>query len=329
MTFKQNWEKADSQIQLPAKTIQAMLKMAFPNKELLSYQLIFGGCANLNYKVQVKSGGDEVPYLLRIYLRDSIAAFREKNLAILLKQTVPIPNIYFIGEYDHYHFSIAQYISGVTLRDLLLGNEPYDLQTLMFDVGVMLAQIQNHRFLKSGFFNPDLKVIKPASQSDLLAFATECMRHENAINVLQPNLLDRIRYCLSTLKHCFPDEKESLLVHGDFDPANILVERQNGQWRITGILDWEFSFSGSPLWDVANMLRYAHEMPTAFEDFFIQGLKTGYNLPPNWHISIHLLNLLSLLDCLVRSSVQNEPNRCQDIRALIVRIITQLESYHD
>ena len=327
MTFKQNWEKVDAQIQLPTKTIQAMLKMAFPNKELLSCQLSLGGCANLNYKVRVKS--DEVPYLLRIYLRDSDAAFREKNLAILLKQTVPIPSIYFIGEYGHYHFGIAQYISGITLRDLLLGNEPYDLKTLMFDVGVMLARIQNHRFLKSGFFNPDLKVTKPASESDLLAFATECMQHENAINVLQPNLLNRIRYCLSTFKHYLPDEKESLLVHGDFDPANILVERQNDQWYITGILDWEFSFSGSPLWDVANMLRYAHEMPASFKDFFMHGLKTGYNLPSNWHISIHLLNLLSLLDCIVRSSVKNEPNRCQDIRALIVHIITQLESCHD
>jgi len=84
LTFKQNWEKPNSQIQLPTKTIKAMLKMAFPNKELLSCELIFGGCANLNYKVQVKSGG-EIPYLLRIYLRDSAAVFREKNLAILLK----------------------------------------------------------------------------------------------------------------------------------------------------------------------------------------------------------------------------------------------------
>tara|TARA_Y100001968_G_C19452332_1_gene769552 strand:- start:8277 stop:9266 length:990 start_codon:yes stop_codon:yes gene_type:complete len=329
LTFKQSWEKTDLQIQLPTKSINAMLKMAFPHKEISSYQLIYGGCANLNYKVQVKGSDDEVPYLLRIYLRDSDASFREKNLAILLKQTVPIPSIYFIDEYRHYHFGIAQHISGITLRDLLLGSELYDLQTLMFDVGVMLARLQNHRFLKSGFFNSDLKVIKPVSESDLVAFATECMQHENAINVLQPNLLDRIRYYLSTSKHCLPNEKESLLVHGDFDPANILVERQNGQWCITGIFDWEFSFSGSPLWDIANMLRYAHEMPATFEDCFIHGLKTGYNLPPNWHISINLLNLLSLLDCLVRSSIKNEPNRCQDIRALIVRIITQLESYHE
>ncbi|KTD64288.1 phosphotransferase family protein [Legionella spiritensis] len=327
MTFKQHWEKTDAQIQLPEKTIKAMLEIAFPQKTILSYQLISGGCANLNYKIDLEN--EEFPYILRIYLRDKNAAFREKNLASLLKNTVPVPLIYRVDDYDNYRFAVTRYMSGISLRDLLLGKEPYDLQTIMFDAGAMLAKIQNHRFLKAGFFNPELEIVKTPSQFDLMAFAKECMQHENTINLLKTDLLARADSCLSTFKDCFPDEKMCSLVHGDFDPANILVTRENGQWFVAGILDWEFSFSGSPLWDVANMLRYAHEMPAEFEDFFLKGLKTGYHLPPDWRISIHLLNLLSLLDCLVRSSLETTPNRCQDIHALIAHIITQLENGYD
>jgi Ser/Thr protein kinase RdoA (MazF antagonist) len=62
-------------------------------------------------------------------------------------------------------------------------------------------------------------------------------------------------------------------VHGDFDPANILVDKVNDAWSVTGILEWEFAFSGSYLWDVANMLRYAHKMPLEFQNSFIDALE--------------------------------------------------------
>ena len=136
-------------------------------------------------------------------------------------------------------------------------------------------------------------------------------------------------------------EDEKNLVHADFDLANIIVQEVYGIWKITGILDWEFSFSGSVLCDVANMLRYAHRMPSIFEEAFLQGLlsksKKGQSivskfrdqycvaLPENWRITVHMLNLLSLLDCLVRSDPQNRPNQCSGIRELIDHILSELE----
>lgn len=73
----------------------------------------------------------------------------------------------------------------------------------------------------------------------------------------------KIRRYFNEYAYALPDKEEKHLVHADFDPANILVDKINGSWCVSGILDWEFSFSGSVLCDVANMLRYAHEMPPA------------------------------------------------------------------
>lgn len=113
----------------------------------------------------------------------------------------------------------------------------------------------------------------------------------------------------------FPDHTENHLVHADYDPANILVQHIQGEWKISAILDWEFAFSGSTLCDVANMLRYAHHMPTEFEEAFIQGLQNGgVQLAENWRITMCLLNLLALLDCLTRSPTDNRPNQCSDFR---------------
>lgn len=81
--------------------------------------------------------------------------------------------------------------------------------------------------------------------------------------------------------------------------------------------DWEFAFSGSPLWDIANMLRYSHQMPTQFEASFIQGLATEFILPRDWKTTIYLLNVMSLLDCLTRCTKVLRPKQCADITTLI------------
>lgn len=101
-----------------------------------------------------------------------------------------------------------------------------------------------------------------------------------------------------------------------------MINKINNEWEISGILDWEFSFSGSYLWDVANMLRYEHKIPPEFQDAFIHGLNSGaVQLPRNWSCTIDIMNLTSLLDCLKRSNPQKKPNQCSDIRDLIQNIL--------
>ena len=78
------------------------------------------------------------------------------------------------------------------------------------------------------------------------------------------------------------------------------------------------------------MLRYAHHMPSEYEKAFLHGLKNGgVQLPENWRISILLLNLLSILDCLTRDPPAKRPNQCADICDLISFIIQHLDKYHE
>ncbi|WP_133128832.1 phosphotransferase family protein [Legionella nagasakiensis] len=324
MTFKQHWEKSDQQFQPSANMIETMVKLAFPTQKRSSFKIISGGCANLNIHIQLACK-DEPSFILRIYLRDKEAAYREQKLGMLLKHTIPVPQIYFIGHYEDYPFAMAKYLPGITLRDLLLTpHQSYDLSTVMFEAGSLLAEIQSHQFSEAGFFDKTLNIIQPASQHGYGEFAQQCLKNPMVMDTLSPEIITTISHCLEHLKSFFPDESEKHLVHGDYDPANILVIKTNHEWQISGILDWEFSFAGSPLFDVANMLRYAHQMPKAFEDSFLQGLTSKYTLPKHWRITIHLLNLISLLDCLTRCPRGERPNQCKDIRLLIEHIMNEL-----
>ena len=116
------------------------------------------------------------------------------------------------------------------------------------------------------------------------------------------------------------------LTHGDYEPANILVHKVSGKWQISAILDWEFAHSGSLLQDIANMLRYSHQLPYFFEEQFLHGLsESGVILPGHWRRTTHLLNLLALLDCLQRYDPLSRPKRLLDIKKLIEYINKELE----
>ena len=157
---------------------------------------------------------------------------------------------------------------GISLRDLLLGDAPHDLNAIMSEVGMILSKTTAHEFPKAGFLNKDLEVVSYDS-SDVIKFAQDCLNDKTVLSVLSPEMIDEIKKAIKQYAYLFPTDGEKHLVHGDFDPANILVDKINDSWVVTGILDWEFAFSGSCLWDVANMLRYAHRMPPEFQSSFI------------------------------------------------------------
>lgn len=324
MTFKNDWEKTDQQIKIPPETIQAMVAIALSEKKLASYEVISGGCVNLNIKIHLLN--EPQPFILRVYVRDKDAAYREQKLAELLKHTVPIPKVYFVGECEGYRFAITEYMSGISLRDLLLNHPNESIESIMFQAGQVLANIQQIQFPRVGFFDADLKVSQPITRKDYLTFVQTCLTHPTVVEQIGLNNIDKIKEYHEKYSALLLDETQTHLVHADYDPANILVDKVEGQWKITAILDWEFSHSGSTLLDVANMLRYAHHMPPIFEEAFLQGLKQGgVTLPENWRIRIQLLNVSALLDCLIRCTPKESPNRCADIRELIDHTLLELE----
>jgi len=327
--FKVDWVRQVSHTLVsdvlgPEGMVEAMVRLAYPDKKLISYALIAGGCANLNFKIQLEN--EKQPLILRIYLRDKDAAYREKKLAAMLKETVPAPLTHYIGKLEGHHFAITEFIPGISLRDLLLGNEPHDLNAIMSEVGMILSKITAHEFPKAGFLNKELEVVEHES-CDIIKFAHDFLNDRTVVSVLSPEMIDEIKKAIKQYAYLFPTDGEKHLVHGDFDPANILVDKINGSWVVTGILDWEFAFSGSYLWDVANMLRYAHKMPPEFQNSFIDALqRNGIKLPPDWGTTAYLLNLSSLLDLLKRSDPKDNPHRCGDIREIINHILSKLNN---
>lgn len=321
MTFKANWEETSTRINLSEGLILKMLGTYYTgDNDIKSVSIIPGGCANINVLTELNVS--DTPTILRVYLRDKESVYIEQKTSLLLHKKLPVSEFYHIGEYDGYTFAIIEYLPGQTLRDLLLKSKNPDINDIMFKVGMILGKITNIKFPSGGFFNKNLEIEKGITPEGLVSFCFECLENNKVKAELPQQQRYQIKNIFRVYKNLLPDETESNLVHADFDPANILVTEVNGQIEVSGILDWEFSFSGSTLCDVANMLRYAHQMPSEYQDAFLNGLRgSGYTLPSAWQITVNLLNIVSMLDFLVRSDSENRPNQIKDIQELITHIL--------
>lgn len=320
MTFKENWEKAHARVPLSNELILKILGTYYAEDHIKSASVIEGGCANINVLVHLKSS--DIPVILRIYLRDQDSAYREQKISTLLEDKVPVPKFYHVAQSCGHTFAITEYLPGKPLRDFLTCDPRLNMSEIMVKVGKVLGCLSNITFANSGFFNKNLEVEKSTTREELVNFCFESLKHPRVKAAIPLTQREQIKAIFKSYKNLLPDESAKNLVHADFDPANILVTEKEGVIEISGILDWEFSFSGSTLWDIANMLRYAHQVPRDYKDSFLEGVSsTGYQLPDSWQITITLLNMASLLDSLQRTPLNDRPNQVKDIQDLMSHMV--------
>ena len=313
--FKDKWEKISSFHFLPSGLVEKIVGHTFPGEHLIFHNVLAGGCANLNIKILLKN---KAPLILRLYLRDKTASCKEEKLSLLLKEKIPIPLVYHKGFIGNYDFAFTNFIEGISLRDFLQNDCSKERWSLMEEVGFILSKISTYTFHQPGALTENLDTFPLPSTTDYLHSLKRILNQKSILGILPHQTMTKIYYIFNHYTPLLPQEREKSLVHGDFDPSNILVNKSNGIWKVSGILDWEFAFSGSLLWDVATMLRYAHKMPPVFQESFLKGLqKGGIVLPQGWKLSVTLLTILSLIDCLERSDLHLQPNRCADIADLL------------
>lgn len=322
MTFRKNWERSTELFEVPAAVIEGMVHQAMPHNKLLSYELIHEGCSNLNVKLRIDDP-DAPSLILRIYFVNQDGPFMERLSYRLLNNRVPMPCIHYIGKYEEYQFSIAQCMPGKSLRDFLFADHTADeMEKMMFAVGVVLSRIASFQFPCAGTFNRELTFVGGCSQQGYLDCMNLFLKKESVLSHFKNETLSSIREFTECHKELFPTGVETSFVHGDFDPNNILVDQIAGEWKVTGVLDWESPFSGTIFCDISNMLRYRHQMPLIFETSFLAGFQSqGAMIPDNWRDHVDLLNLTALLSCLSHSNPKKSPQQCADICELIKGIV--------
>jgi len=225
----------------------------------------------------------------------------------LVRADVPVPEIIYAeleGRQGTPPFVLMEYVEGLQLRELKRRRDPEALAQAARSIGEVLARISSYRFDQPGTLGPG-----PTPHTREIKSTPQIIEDCLASPTFQANVPIAVAEKICTITRRWADrlaslDRECSLVHGDFNNRNTLVREVNGRWQVAAILDWEFAFSGSPIWDVASILRYERPARAPMEPYFSQAyLSAGMILPDEWRTLARVADLARSCQTLSSDSV--------------------------
>ncbi|WP_444947721.1 phosphotransferase [Micromonospora ureilytica] len=235
----------------------------------------------------------------------------EAGVMDVARRYVPVPEVLLVmpaGDGRVRPAMVIEYVDGATLSGVLARGDLGRLEAgeLGAEVGRVVARVAAVTFDRRGFFvDGDLtvKAERPWSQQ-LVEVAEGCMAAVPDSRLDGETRRAWVTLCAAHATALEGIDGQSRLVHADINPKNILVSRVGGGWRVDALLDWEFSYSGCPYGDAANMARFGADYPAGFLDGFQAGFaeQQPADLPlvPNWTYVGRVLDMFALSDLLTR-----------------------------
>jgi aminoglycoside phosphotransferase (APT) family kinase protein len=272
---------------------------------LKSFEPLAGGAANLSYLLRFE--GTEPPVVLRVYTRDPSVCQKEVDILRSAWGQLPVPELIYAdpkGEDDVGPFALYRYAEGITFQELKSRGNLQDMAEAAYAIGAALARLQT------------VSLSGPVTARREIT--DECLNSPVLEQRLGSADRDRLRIFFSEwlprIRHLYQDRA---LVHGDFNNRNTIVKREGDRWVVTGILDWEHAFCGSPLWDASRFICFERQVRPCREPHFSKGFcDSGGSLPKDWSLFSRALNALSATESLRRPDLREQ--YIPDLRDLIV-----------
>ena len=259
-----------------------------------------------NGMIHVECGRDH-HVVVRLYGRRPDVVAIETAVLMRAATVVSVPEVLLAdpdGEHTGVPALVLAYVEGVR-ADTVLANAG---QGERIDIGRVLggtvARLAGVRFARAGLFTDgDLRPAEHIGRmSDLLLSFVDAGLKAASDAVLPPAIKVAWRSLVaSSAARVDALAGMAVLVHSDFNPKNVLLRRHGQTWAVAAVIDWEFAFAGSSLFDLGNLQRFAHRMPHGYANALGRGFaETGGVLDDDWRHAAAALDAMALGEMLQR-----------------------------
>jgi Ser/Thr protein kinase RdoA (MazF antagonist) len=272
-----------------------------------------GGYSGETFRAEID--GDDV--VVRIYGRRPDRAAVDVGVLRRVRGVVPVPAVLdaqVTGARDLPPYVVTSWLPGERLEDVLTEVGEQTAAELGRAVGATLLALSTVRFDRPGELRGTDLAVAPFDLGSLADWVGghldrpwfAALGAEQTGDLLA--LARGVQPLLDSVAH------ESTLVHSDVNPKNLLVDRERAV--VTGLLDWEFAYSGSRLADLGNLMRFPdHPAEPAGQAAFVGGALevAARDLPPGWPDLARALDLLALVDLAARDVANPVVDAARDL----------------
>jgi aminoglycoside phosphotransferase (APT) family kinase protein len=300
---EQAMERRSPLVDLNRQQLEEALRSFVPSANLLSHGVAKSGRSNTSYILETSEG----KFVLRLHARDDGLGAKERALNEHCRRLVPLATLVGTSEGSAsvgHAFSLLEFVEGETLESIMLTGASERLEVAACNLGHALAQLVASQFARGG------DLVARAGDTALIVRAWPFDDFEHLALFESPAaarlgpLRDELWAFLERARQRYAQHLPPHLVHGDFNPSNLLVAEDG---ELSAILDWELAHSGHVWTDIGNLLRYRGvPLPGSFTVRLLEGLTDGGFKPPkDWHALSLLADLSSALELL--SSAHDQP----------------------
>ncbi len=221
-----------------------------------------GGLVNSVFRLEF----DQPPHRAVVKLHGSDGdtfATEARALEYLNTETdCPAPRVYLQDSSARiipYAFLLMEEVPGVCLESIQL--EPAERVAIDVQLADILSELHSHRGSKWG--GVDTEATAPTWADYFGTRLAEARNHPAIAERLGPSILGQVDEAIELTEQALRSTGTPTLVHGDVWDGNLMVRREDGRWRLTGLLDPNLHFA-----DVEFELAYLEVFDTSREAFF-------------------------------------------------------------
>lgn len=243
----------------------------------------------------VTTGGEQA--VLRLYARSPGRAAVDRALLERLRGLLPVPQVIessLVPAQDGPPFLLLEALPGDRLDVVLPAADANLRRRLGEAVAGALVLLATERMPRPGWF-ADASLDPqpfPSEAADPVRWLTAQLTRPWFAGLTRDERAG-LRAVVTRARDLTGRPGRTSLVHGDFNPKNLLVDPATG--GVTGVLDWEYAYAGGPLGDVGNLLRFETDRD------FTAAVAEGYadrapDVPDDWLDLARALDLFALVD---------------------------------
>jgi aminoglycoside phosphotransferase (APT) family kinase protein len=185
----------------------------------------------------------------------------------LVRGLLPVPDVLEVRradpDADTPGLLVTTFLPGERLDRLLPVLDEAERQAVGGRLGRILGRLAGMPMLRAGeLLDPELRIGPMPEEARDLPSWVAAHRTGTALWAWAGRRMDGLAAVADRAQELLDTVTRACLVHGDFNPKNLLVDPESGV--VTGLVDWEFAHAGLPVSDLGNLLRF--ERGPAFAD---------------------------------------------------------------